>query len=129
MPLRILRNLRGGAGWLAAVVLCGTAWAAGPASAPAAAAAPAAPATDAQLALGRQLFNGGAQPACAVCHTLKDAGAEGAVGPVLDELQPDANRVATALRNGVGAMPSFKGTLTDAQIQALSVYVATVSRR
>ena len=83
----------------------------------------------AALAQGRQLFNGGAQPACAVCHTLKDAGAEGAVGPVLDELKPDANRVATALRNGVGAMPSFKGTLTEAQIQALARYVAAVAGR
>lgn len=82
---------------------------------------------DPRLALGRQLFMGQAVPACAVCHTLKDAGSEGAVGPVLDELQPDAARVATALRNGIGAMPSYRDKLTDAQIDALAHYVARAS--
>ncbi len=81
----------------------------------------------AQLALGKELFTRGAVPSCAICHTLKDAGSEGAVGPVLDELKPDAIRVATALRNGIGQMPSFAGQLTEAQIQALAVYVATAS--
>lgn len=77
-----------------------------------------------QLALGRALFTGGVQPSCAVCHTLKDAGTEGAVGPVLDELKPDAQRVATALRNGVGNMPSYRALLSEAQIAALAAYVA-----
>jgi sulfite dehydrogenase len=87
-------------------------------------------ANDAQLALGKSLFQKGAVPvACSVCHTLKDAGAEGAVGPSLDELKPDATRVANAMRNGVGAMPSFKATLTDAQIQAVAAYVAAASRK
>lgn len=78
----------------------------------------------AQLELGKKLFTQLAVPACALCHTLKDANAEGAVGPVLDELQPDANRVATALRNGIGQMPSFNASLSEAQILALARYVA-----
>lgn len=82
----------------------------------------------AQMELGRQLFLVGAQPACAICHTLKDAGAEGAVGPVLDELQPDAARVTKALRDGLGAMPSFKATLSEEQIAALALYVSKASR-
>lgn len=82
---------------------------------------------DPRFVLGRQLFTGQAVPACAVCHTLKDAGSEGAVGPVLDELQPDAARVATALRNGIGAMPSYRDRLTDEQIDALAHYVARAS--
>lgn len=87
-------------------------------------AAPAAAADDAaQLALGKQLFTQ-AVPACALCHALKDAGAEGAVGPALDELKPDASRVATALRNGIGQMPSYQGKLDDAQIAAIAAYVA-----
>lgn len=91
----------------------------------AAIAAPAAAADDtAQLALGKQLFMQGAVPACAVCHALKDAGAEGAVGPALDELKPDAARVATALRNGIGQMPSYQGKLDEAQIAAIAAYVA-----
>lgn len=85
---------------------------------------PAAADDAAQFELGKKLFTESAVPACALCHTLKDASAEGAVGPVLDELQPDANRVATALRNGIGQMPSFKERLSEAQILALARYVA-----
>lgn len=82
----------------------------------------------AQMALGKKLFTTAA-PACALCHTLKDAGAEGAIGPVLDELKPDAARVARALRDGIGAMPSFKATLSEADIAALSLYVSKASAK
>lgn len=89
---------------------------------------PSAAADDAaQLALGKKLFTQAAVPACAICHTLKDAGTTGAVGPNLDELMPDATRVATALRNGLGNMPSYKASLSEAQILALAHYVAQVS--
>jgi sulfite dehydrogenase len=81
----------------------------------------------AQLQQGKVLFQQGAVPACALCHALNDAGAEGAVGPSLDELKPDAKRVATALRNGIGQMPSFNGKLSEAQIAALAIYVAKAS--
>lgn len=88
---------------------------------------PAAADDAAQLELGKKLFTQLAVPACALCHTLKNANAEGAVGPVLDELQPDANRVATALRNGIGQMPSFNASLSEAQILALARYVANAT--
>jgi sulfite dehydrogenase len=78
----------------------------------------------AQLELGKELFSQAAVPACALCHTLKDAGAEGAVGPILDEMKPDAQRVAKALRNGIGQMPSYNGKLSDQQMAALAAYVA-----
>jgi cytochrome c6 len=84
-------------------------------------------AAEADREVGRQLFNSGTQPSCAVCHTLRDAGAQGAVGPVLDELQPDETRVANVLRTGLGVMPSFRDKLTDAQIALLARYVALVS--
>ncbi len=77
----------------------------------------------AQQELGKKLFTQLAVPSCALCHTLKDAGTNGAVGPVLDELQPDAQRVVTALKNGIGSMPSFKNNLSEVQIQALAKYV------
>lgn len=83
---------------------------------------------DARFALGKRLFTGQAVPACAVCHTLKDAGSEGDIGPVLDELQPDAEQVAKALRTGLGSMPSYSETLTEAQIDALAYYVSRASR-
>nr|WP_280926625.1 cytochrome c [Schlegelella koreensis] len=82
----------------------------------------------AQLALGKALFTKDASPACAVCHTLRDAGAAGEVGPNLDELQPDPARITKALNNGIGNMPSFKGSLSPAQIEALARYVSKASR-
>ena len=78
----------------------------------------------AQLQQGKVLFGQGAVPACALCHALKDAGAEGAVGPSLDELKPDADRVRKVLRAGLGAMPSFADKLSAADIDALAVFVA-----
>jgi mono/diheme cytochrome c family protein len=75
---------------------------------------------------GKKLFNQTAVPACAVCHTLEHAGAQGAIGPNLDELRPDASRVEKALRNGIGQMPAFKG-LSEEQIGTLAKYVATAT--
>jgi cytochrome c6 len=75
---------------------------------------------------GKLLFTKGAVPACAVCHTLAHAGATGEIGPVLDELKPNAARVEKAIRNGIGQMPAYT-TLTDAQIRQLANYVAQVT--
>ncbi|MEN4918463.1 cytochrome c [Achromobacter spanius] len=75
---------------------------------------------------GRALFLKATTPACAVCHTLADARAAGTIGPNLDELKPDANRVAQAVRNGVRVMPAFDA-LSDADVQALAKYVAGVT--
>ena len=89
---------------------------------------PAVMAADADvLAQGKALFLQGAVPPCAACHKLKDAGASGASGPVLDELQPDADRVISAMKNGIGLMPTFKTTLDDAQMRALARYVSKAS--
>ncbi len=82
---------------------------------------------DAELALGRKIFTQQAQPACALCHTLKDAGAEGAIGPVLDEIKPDAARVSRAVKDGIGAMPPFKQQLSDAEVKAVARYVSVAT--
>jgi cytochrome c6 len=74
--------------------------------------------------LGRKVFTQIAQPACAICHTLKAAGASGTIGPSLDELKPDKARVMDAVQNGVGPMPPFAGKLTPEQIQAVADFVA-----
>lgn len=81
----------------------------------------------AQFDAGKALFSQNAVPACALCHTLADADASGAVGPVLDDLKPDAQRVAKALRDGIGQMPSYAASLNEAQIQALAHYVSKAS--
>lgn len=75
---------------------------------------------------GRALFLKGATPACAVCHTLADAGSGGTIGPNLDELKPDAGRVAQAVRNGIGVMPAFDA-LSDADVQTLAKYVSSAT--
>src|SRR5690606_23848946 len=77
---------------------------------------------------GRALFSEKAAPACAVCHTLADAGAAGTIGPSLDELQPDAQRVESALRGGVGVMPDYSALLSDDEIALLAQYVEAVTR-
>src|SRR3954451_14780296 len=63
---------------------------------------------------------------CGACHALKDAGTSGAVGPDLDQLKPDAATVQKQVENGGGAMPAFKGTLSDADIANVSAYVSSV---
>ncbi len=77
---------------------------------------------------GKLLFLKGAAPACAICHTLEAAGAAGAVGPSMNELQPDAARVLNALKNGIGQMPAYT-SLTPEQMKILSEYVAKASRQ
>jgi sulfite dehydrogenase len=76
---------------------------------------------------GKLLFLKGATPACAICHALDAAGAAGAVGPSMNELQPDAARVMNALKNGIGQMPAYPG-LTPEQMKTLSEYVEKASR-
>lgn len=78
---------------------------------------------DATLELGKAVFTEQAQPSCTVCHTLEDAGAAGEIGPNLDELKPDAERVATAVSGGIGIMPAFD-SLSEEQIEAVAYYVS-----
>ena len=72
---------------------------------------------------GRDVFLELAEPSCALCHTLRDAGATGSVGPDLDELGPDMQSVISAVTDGVGVMPA-QGHLTEQQVQALASYVS-----
>ena len=86
-------------------------------------AAPGDAADKAQIAQGKKLFSSVA-PSCAICHTLADAGAEGEVGPKLDELKPDAARVAKAIKNGLGNMPPYGERLNSDEVAALARYVS-----
>jgi cbb3-type cytochrome c oxidase subunit III len=71
---------------------------------------------------GQAIFKG---VGCAGCHTLKAAGATGTVGPNLDQLKPSTSVVAHQVTVGGGVMPSFKNTLSAAQIQAVAQYVSS----
>jgi len=73
---------------------------------------------------GKQIF---LSAGCTSCHTLKDAGSTGTVGPNLDDAKPSKDLVVERVTNGKTPMPSFKGQLTDAQIQAVAEYVSSVA--
>ena len=72
---------------------------------------------------GKSIF----QANCAACHTLADAGTSGNVGPNLDQATPPKSLVIMRVTNGQGVMPSFKGTLDNAQINAVADYVSSVA--
>src|SRR5215211_6076817 len=71
-------------------------------------------------AAGKQVF---ASAGCGGCHTLSDAGTSGTVGPNLDDAKPPYDLVIERVTNGKGAMPSFKGQLSQTQIQDVAKYV------
>jgi cytochrome c6 len=73
---------------------------------------------------GKDIFQ---QAGCVNCHTLKDAGATGTVGPNLDQKKPPFALVVDRVTNGKNGMPSFQGKLTAAQIQAVAKYVSSVA--
>lgn len=62
---------------------------------------------------------------CGSCHTLSDAGTSGTVGPNLDSSKPSKELVVDRVTNGRGAMPSFKDSLDEAQIQTVADYVSS----
>jgi mono/diheme cytochrome c family protein len=66
---------------------------------------------------------------CGSCHTLKAAGATGSIGPDLDQVRPGASTVRSIVQSGAGAMPSFAGKLSAAQIAAVARYVSSVAGR
>jgi mono/diheme cytochrome c family protein len=76
---------------------------------------------------GREMF----QTDCGMCHTLRDAGAVGRVGPDLDELRPSAALTVNAIREGrargLGQMPA--GLLDGEDARAVADYVAAVAGR
>jgi cytochrome c6 len=71
---------------------------------------------------GRKVF---LSAGCASCHTLKDAGSTGTVGPNLDQAKPPLSRAVARVTKGQGQMPPFKGTLSDKQIADVTAYVVT----
>jgi cytochrome c oxidase subunit II len=72
---------------------------------------------------GKIVFEGN----CGSCHTLKDAGTSGTVGPNLDQLKPSEPIVEHQVTNGGAVMPAFKGVLTPGQITAVAKYVSSVA--
>jgi mono/diheme cytochrome c family protein len=73
---------------------------------------------------GKKIF---AANGCGSCHTLKDAGSSGTVGPNLDESKPDLQLAIERVTNGASPMPAFKDTLTEKQIVDVATYVVEAS--
>jgi mono/diheme cytochrome c family protein len=73
---------------------------------------------------GKAVF---ASAGCGSCHTLADAGSAGTIGPNLDEAKPSKELALERVTNGKAPMPSFKGQLSEAQIEAVAEYVSSVA--
>ena len=71
---------------------------------------------------GKAIF---ASAGCSGCHTLAAAGASGTVGPNLDDAKPSKALAIDRITNGRGGMPSFKGQLSEAQIEAVAEFVSS----
>lgn len=74
---------------------------------------------------GKAVF---ATAGCVSCHTLKDAGATGTVGPNLDQAKPPLELVVDRVTNGKGVMPSFGSQLSAQQISDVAAYVVQATQ-
>jgi predicted ferric reductase/mono/diheme cytochrome c family protein len=68
-----------------------------------------------------------ASAGCGDCHALAAAGADGTVGPDLDETNPDAALVRDVVTNGRGSMPAFDAELTPEEIDRLAAFVSSAA--
>jgi mono/diheme cytochrome c family protein len=84
-------------------------------------ATPSAVPSTANPAAGARVF---ASAGCGSCHTLAAARTSGSVGPNLDTLRPGFEQARLQVERGGGAMPSFRETLTAAQIRDVAAFVA-----
>ena len=80
-------------------------------------------ADDPKMLKGLEIFNETA--ACAGCHTMKAAGAEGNVGPTLDTVDLTLESVVDMVTHGLGVMPAYgeDEILTPEEIEIVSTYV------
>ena len=76
---------------------------------------------------GKEVFLGSGN--CAACHMLSDAGSNSMVGPNLNEIRPDIQRIIMAVRNGIGVMPAMEGILTDEEIEAVAHYTSIAAEQ
>jgi mono/diheme cytochrome c family protein len=76
---------------------------------------------------GLALFN---SSSCGTCHAFASANASGAIGPSLDRNpRLDKAFAIDVMTTGRGAMPSFAGQLSDAEIATLADYLVAFSRK
>ena len=71
------------------------------------------------LKRGKILFVG----LCGSCHTLSAAGTKGRKGPNLGDESGSYAEIVEKMRRGEDGMPSFRRTLTKAQIASIAAFV------
>ena len=76
---------------------------------------------DSKMDLGLDVYNNKAE--CGACHTLQAAGSEGQIGPDLDLLKPQMNKIIAVVTNGIGVMQAWEGILSYEEIEAVAYYV------
>ena len=64
---------------------------------------------------------------CGGCHTLREAGASGTIGPNLDQARPSYDLIVERVTSGRSPMPSFKGRLSEQQIRDVAAYVVAAT--
>jgi len=76
---------------------------------------------DTKMKLGLEVYNDKAM--CGTCHTLTAAGSNGDIGPNLDLLKPQLDKIIYVVTNGIGVMPAWDGILSKEEIEAVAYYV------
>ena len=85
-----------------------------------------APAVKGNPVAGKAVFvNSG----CGSCHTLAETGAKGTVGPNLDQAKLTPSEILDWVKNGKGAMPSFKAQLSEKDLADVVAFLAQVENR
>lgn len=79
------------------------------------------PAPQGDPVAGKKVFVG---TGCGSCHTLAAARASGTVGPNLDQVKLTAAEILDWVKNGKGAMPSFKGQLSEKELADVAAFLA-----
>ena len=76
---------------------------------------------DSKMDLGLDVYKNKAE--CGTCHTLQAAGSEGKIGPDLDALMPQMDKIIAVVKNGIGVMQAWEGILSRKEIEAVAYYV------
>ena len=76
---------------------------------------------DTKMKLGLEVYNDKAM--CGTCHTLRAAGSYGDIGPNLDLLKPQLDKIIYVVTNGIGVMQAWDGILSKEEIEAVAYYV------
>jgi cytochrome c6 len=75
--------------------------------------------SDKKFELGKEVFLNN----CASCHVLEDAESVSNIGPNLNKIRPQMERVINAVTMGIGVMPAFEDILSTQKIKNVSYYV------